>query len=74
VAKLTRTASLVIVEHHAETVLSMADRVYVLVNGQIAFTGAAAALAADTALQERLLGVTDAAAGRADPVAQRATA
>jgi ABC-type branched-subunit amino acid transport system ATPase component/ABC-type branched-subunit amino acid transport system permease subunit len=58
VAKLTTRASLVIVEHHAETVLAMADRAYVLVNGKVAFGGVAAALAADVALQERLLGVT----------------
>jgi ABC-type branched-subunit amino acid transport system ATPase component/ABC-type branched-subunit amino acid transport system permease subunit len=58
VAKLTTRASLVIVEHHAETVLAMADRAYVLVNGKVAFDGPAAALAADVPLQERLLGVT----------------
>lgn len=58
VAKLTSRASLVIVEHHAESVLSMADRAYVLVNGRVAFGGDAQELAADTALQERLLGVT----------------
>jgi len=66
VAKLTSVASLVIVEHHAETVLSMADRAYVLVNGKIAFTGSASALGADTALQERLLGVTHGAADTAE--------
>lgn len=58
VQKLTTRASLVIVEHHAESVLAMADRAYVLVNGRIAYGGSAADLAADTALQERLLGVT----------------
>ena len=58
VAKLTTRASMVIVEHHAESVLAMADRAYVLVNGRVAFGGTAAALAADTGLQERLLGVT----------------
>jgi ABC-type branched-subunit amino acid transport system ATPase component len=58
VSKLTTRASLVIVEHHAESVLAMADRAYVLVNGRVAFNGTAEALAADEALQERLLGVT----------------
>ncbi|HEY0354122.1 MAG TPA: ATP-binding cassette domain-containing protein, partial [Enterovirga sp.] len=58
VAKLTTRASLVIVEHHAESVLAMADRAYVLVNGRVAYGGSAADLAANTALQERLLGVT----------------
>jgi ABC-type branched-subunit amino acid transport system ATPase component/ABC-type branched-subunit amino acid transport system permease subunit len=58
VAKLTSRASLVIVEHHAESVLAMADRAYVLVNGKVAFSGDAQTLAADVALQERLLGIT----------------
>jgi branched-chain amino acid transport system ATP-binding protein len=60
VAKLTSRASLVIVEHHAEAVLAMADRAYVLVNGKVAFAGNAASLAADVALQERLLGIVHA--------------
>ena len=58
VAKLTTRASLVIVEHHAESVLEMADCAYVLVNGHVAFSGAAEALAADQVLRERLLGIT----------------
>ncbi|NLH82221.1 MAG: ATP-binding cassette domain-containing protein [Phyllobacteriaceae bacterium] len=57
VARLTARASLVIVEHHAESVLAMADRAYVLVNGRVAWGGAAPVLAADRALQERLLGI-----------------
>lgn len=61
VMKLTSRASLVIVEHHAESVLAMADRAYVLVNGRIAYGGSASELAADKALQERLLGVMQAA-------------
>lgn len=61
VAKLTTRASLVIVEHHAESVLTMASRAYVLVNGKVAFSGNAATLAVDVALQERLLGITKAA-------------
>jgi branched-chain amino acid transport system ATP-binding protein len=61
VMKLTSKASLVIVEHHAESVLSMADRAYVLVNGRVAYGGQAAELATDKALQERLLGVVHAA-------------
>jgi branched-chain amino acid transport system ATP-binding protein len=60
VAKLTSRASLVIVEHHAESVLTMSDRAYVLVNGKVAYGGSAQQLAADTALQERLLGVSGA--------------
>jgi ABC-type branched-subunit amino acid transport system ATPase component/ABC-type branched-subunit amino acid transport system permease subunit len=57
VAKLTTRASLVIVEHHAESVLAMADRAYVLVNGRVAYSGDAADLAANQELQERLLGI-----------------
>jgi ABC-type branched-subunit amino acid transport system ATPase component len=48
---------MVIVEHHAETVLPIVDRAYVLVNGSVAYEGSAGALEADTALQHRLLGV-----------------
>ncbi len=68
VARLTTRASMVIVEHHAESVLAMADRAYVLVNGRVAYGGGAAELAADQALQQRLLGIVhgadDAVIGR----------
>ncbi len=57
VAKLTSRASLVIVEHHAESVLALADRAYVLVSGRVAYSGGAGELATDHALQERLLGI-----------------
>ena len=57
VAKLRGRVALVIVEHHAETVLSLVDRVYVLVNGKVAYEGKAEDLERDTALQHRLLGV-----------------
>jgi branched-chain amino acid transport system ATP-binding protein len=66
VVKLRGRASLVIVEHHAETVLPIVDRAYVLVNGRVAFDGTAQALAEDKALQARLLGVTDCAAAPAE--------
>ncbi|MBW4092308.1 MAG: ATP-binding cassette domain-containing protein [Proteobacteria bacterium] len=56
-ARLRGTVAMVIVEHHAETVLPLVDRAYVLVNGQVAFAGSARALEADPALQARLLGV-----------------
>jgi branched-chain amino acid transport system ATP-binding protein len=55
--KLRGRVSMVIVEHHAESVLPIVDRAYVLVNGQVAFEGSAQALEADAALQARLLGV-----------------
>ena len=48
-------ASLV-VEQNAEIALSVADRVAVIDHGRIAWTGAAAALNADAALRQRLLG------------------
>jgi len=57
-----RGPSLVIVDHHADAVLAMAQRACVLVNGKVAFAGAAGTLAADRALQERLLGVAASAA------------
>ncbi len=55
--RLRGRVSMVIVEHHAESVLPIVDRAYVLVNGQVAFEGSARALEADAALQARLLGV-----------------
>ena len=55
--RLRGRVSMVLVEHHAETVLPIVDRAYVLVNGRIAYEGSAKALEADTALQARLLGV-----------------
>lgn len=58
VVQLRSRASLVIVEHHAESVLPMADRAYVMVNGQIAYEGTARQLASDHETQARLLGVT----------------
>jgi len=60
VAKLSAKASVLIVEHHADSVLAMADRAYVLVNGKVVFCGAASVLAADKSQQERLLGVAQA--------------
>jgi branched-chain amino acid transport system ATP-binding protein len=60
VVRLRHRASLVLVEHHAEQVLSIVDRAVVLVNGEVAFTGPAATLAADAPLQARLLGVVEA--------------
>ncbi len=55
--RLRGRVSMVIVEHHAETVLPIVDRAYVLVNGRVAYQGSAKALEADQALQARLLGV-----------------
>lgn len=55
--RLRGRVSMIIVEHHAETVLPIVDRAYVLVNGQVAYQGSAKALEADATLQARLLGV-----------------
>ncbi|MBN8943759.1 MAG: ATP-binding cassette domain-containing protein [Rhizobiales bacterium] len=58
--RLRGKVAMVIVEHHAETVLPMVDRAYVLVNGRVAFDGDAALLEQDHKLQARLLGVVQA--------------
>jgi branched-chain amino acid transport system ATP-binding protein len=57
IRKLRGRVAMVLVEHHAEQVLSVADRAYVLVNGRIAYEGPTAELGRDAALQARLLGV-----------------
>jgi ABC-type branched-subunit amino acid transport system ATPase component/ABC-type branched-subunit amino acid transport system permease subunit len=57
VNRISTRASLVVVEHHADEVLALADRAYVLVNGKIAFAGASDTLANDQTLQDRLLGI-----------------
>jgi ABC-type branched-subunit amino acid transport system ATPase component len=46
-----------LVEHKIDLVLHLAERAYVIVNGQIAFAGESAALQRDINLQQRLLGV-----------------
>ncbi len=55
--KLRGRVAMVIVEHHAESVLPIVDRAYVLVSGAVAFEGDAGRLEADHDLQKRLLGV-----------------
>jgi ABC-type lipopolysaccharide export system ATPase subunit len=50
---------MLLVEHHAEQVLAIVDRAYVLVNGRVAWEGEAATLAGDEALQARLLGLVE---------------
>ncbi|WP_332694462.1 branched-chain amino acid ABC transporter ATP-binding protein/permease [Bosea sp. (in: a-proteobacteria)] len=58
--KLRGKVAMVIVEHHAETVLPIVDRAMVLVNGKVAFSGDAGMLERDHALQAKLLGVVQA--------------
>ena len=60
VARLRGTRAVVLVEHQAEKLLPLVDRAYVLVNGRVAFAGSSEALAADHALQARLLGMVEA--------------
>ncbi|OUM00131.1 branched-chain amino acid ABC transporter ATP-binding protein/permease [Variovorax sp. JS1663] len=60
ILKLRRRVAMVIVEHHAEQVLAIVDRAVVLVNGRVAWDGDARVLAADAALQARLLGLVEA--------------
>ena len=52
--------SVLLIEQNLGVALAVADTVAVMVNGRIARTMPAADLAADTALQQRLLGVTSA--------------
>ena len=56
---LRGNVAMIIVEHHAETVLPIVDRAYVLVNGQVAYEGTAENLEADPAMQQRLLGLVE---------------
>lgn len=58
--QLRGRVAMVIVEHHAESVLPLVDRAYVLVNGRVAYEGTAKALEDDHELQARLLGVVQA--------------
>jgi branched-chain amino acid transport system ATP-binding protein len=60
VVALRGRMAIILVEHNAHVVLPIADRVCVLVNGNLAFDGPAAIFAADFPLQSRLLGVTEA--------------
>jgi ABC-type branched-subunit amino acid transport system ATPase component/ABC-type branched-subunit amino acid transport system permease subunit len=57
VKRLSERVSTIIVEHNADLVLSLVDRVYIMVNGSIAYEGTARELADDPATQARLLGV-----------------
>jgi ABC-type branched-subunit amino acid transport system ATPase component/ABC-type branched-subunit amino acid transport system permease subunit len=55
--RLRGRVAMVIVEHHAESILPITDHAYVLVNGVVAYEGSARDLEQDHALQTRLLGV-----------------
>ena len=57
IIELRSRASLIIVEHDAGTILQIADRAYIIVNGAVAYEGNAEALACDQALQAKHLGL-----------------
>ena len=57
VERLRERTSILLVEHKIDLVLHLAERAFVIVNGQIAFAGESAALQRDINLQQRLLGV-----------------
>lgn len=57
VVRLRDRASVIIVEHQADMVLPISDRVYVLVNGRIAYQNTAEALEQDELTQAKLLGI-----------------
>ncbi|MES2481316.1 MAG: branched-chain amino acid ABC transporter ATP-binding protein/permease [Pseudomonadota bacterium] len=61
--RLKGQRSMVLVEHDAETVLSLADRIYALVNGRVVFSGTTAEFMADSSLRESLLGLAPVAPG-----------
>ena len=58
--RLRGKVAMIIVEHHAESVLPITDHAYVLVNGRVAYEGTAKNLETNHALQARLLGVVHA--------------
>jgi len=57
IVKLRGRTSLVLVEHHAQQVLPIADRAYVLVNGKVAYAGSAHVLGSNPERQAALLGI-----------------
>jgi branched-chain amino acid transport system ATP-binding protein len=57
VERLRERTSILLVEHKIDLVLHLAERAYVIVNGQIAFAAESATLQRDINLQQRLLGV-----------------
>ena len=59
--------SVLLIEQNLGVAIDVADRIGVMINGRIAHEMAARDLAADTALQERLLGVRSSAEEEAEP-------
>jgi ABC-type branched-subunit amino acid transport system ATPase component/ABC-type branched-subunit amino acid transport system permease subunit len=57
IEQLRHKTSILLVEHKVDLVLDFADRAYIMVNGQISYSGDSAALRDDVETQTRLLGV-----------------
>jgi branched-chain amino acid transport system ATP-binding protein len=55
IAKLSATIAVVLIEHDMEAVMALADRISVLVNGQLIATGTPDAVVANAAVQEAYL-------------------
>jgi ABC-type branched-subunit amino acid transport system ATPase component len=57
IEQLRDKTSILLVEHKVDLVLDLADRAYIMVNGQISYCGNSMALQSDVETQNRLLGV-----------------
>ncbi|GAC1548532.1 MAG: branched-chain amino acid ABC transporter ATP-binding protein/permease [Beijerinckiaceae bacterium] len=57
IEQLREKTSILLVEHKVDLVLDLADRAYVMVNGQMSYSGESDTLRSDIETQERLLGV-----------------
>ncbi len=57
IEKLRERTSILLVEHKVDLVLDLADKAYVMVNGEIVHAGPSSVLQSDPELQSKLLGV-----------------
>jgi ABC-type branched-subunit amino acid transport system ATPase component len=57
IEKLRKRTSILLVEHKVDLVLDLADRAYVMVNGEIVHSSRSSELQSDLELQSKLLGV-----------------
>jgi branched-chain amino acid transport system ATP-binding protein len=57
IEQLRHKTSILLVEHKVDLVLDLADRAYIMVNGQIAYAGESRALRDDMDMQTKFLGV-----------------
>ena len=65
IGQLRHKTSILLVEHKVDLVLDLADRAYIMVNGQISYAGDSSALQGDADTQNRLLGVRQKTTGNA---------